>query len=197
MKKSFKKSEYFLAGVLGLIAAFPLAVEPPAFASDATLDAALLAGTTIQQKALKNYKNYRASRRDYQASQELCVELKKIGKIVECPDINDAIGITVFLKTHDTLKRTSATGSFVREKLTTADLNITQLNQLRRYQRLNSCPESLKNYLPGFFELCYTLIDDNPVLRRGIVGPKGVTSMPPAPTLDEIIEANQTLKKSR
>ncbi|PIR48617.1 hypothetical protein COU80_02815 [Candidatus Peregrinibacteria bacterium CG10_big_fil_rev_8_21_14_0_10_55_24] len=44
--------------------------------------------------------------------------------------------------------------------LTAQELSDQDRLLLRRYVRANSCPESLKNYLPGFFDLCNAMAQD-------------------------------------
>lgn len=195
MKKSFKKSEYFLAGVLAFIAAFPLAVEPPALVTDSALAASVIAGTNIQEKALKNYKNYRENRREYQKATVLCEKLRGNGKDVTCPSINDATGIRFFLKTHENLVVPAAMSGRVIQSI--ADLTPYDQNLLRWYEKANVCPDSMKEYLPGFYELCQSVLRSRRIPGRTyITGPTGAHTNPPA-TLEEIIDANQTLKKSR
>jgi hypothetical protein len=40
------------------------------------------------------------------------------------------------------------------------DLSSSDRQLLRRYERANTCPESLQNYLPGFYELCLSVTED-------------------------------------
>lgn len=195
MKKSFKKSEYFLGAVLALIAGFPLAVQPPETVTDMALAASVTAGTSIQEKALSQYRFYRDNRRDYQVARDLCEKLQADGKDVTCPDINDLSGIQFFLKTHDNapVVADTATGDVA---LTIADLNTFDMNQLRRFQRIHMCPESLKSYLPGFYELCQSIVYVKRVRGRTVItGPNGEQTQPAA-TLDEIIKANKGVQRT-
>ncbi|UPA22282.1 hypothetical protein K8942_04495 [Candidatus Peribacteria bacterium] len=195
MKKSFKKSEYFLGAVLALIAGFPFAVEPPVSVTDTALAASLVAGTTIQEKALANYRFYRDNRRDFQVARDLCEELQANGKDITCPDVNDLSGIQIFLKTHENEKAVTVTGTG-KVVLTKEDLTTFDVNQLRRFQRINTCPESLKDYLPGFYELCQSVVNIKRVRGRTVItGPNGAETQP-APTLDEIIKANKGVQRT-
>lgn len=190
MKKHFKKSEYVLAGLLALIAGFPFAVEPPAEPVEMVLGASV---TSIQEKAADNYRNYRDNRRDYQKSQVLCRQLLASGKEITCPDINDTTGILIFLSTHENVPPVAAGSGMVIQSLT--DLNQYQLNLMRRYQKINTCPETMRGYLPGFFELCESLLSQNPVKYRGITGPTGISNASEF-TLDELIKANKGVKRT-
>ncbi|MFH0769946.1 MAG: hypothetical protein V1926_01060 [Candidatus Peregrinibacteria bacterium] len=40
------------------------------------------------------------------------------------------------------------------------DLDETQRHLLRNYSKAGTCPESLKNYVPGFYELCLSVTKD-------------------------------------
>jgi hypothetical protein len=192
MKKHFKKSEYVLAGLLALVIGFPFAVEPPAASASMSLDASV-SGQTVQQKALGNYQNYRDSRRDYQKAQALCVQLRKNGKQVTCPDINDPTGITIFLSTHHNAPVVAAGSGKTIQSV--GDLTPYQLNLIRWYQKVNTCPDSMKDYLPGFYQLCESLLNPNPILYRGIASPNQ-TSTVTTSTLDDLIKANKGVKRT-
>ncbi len=194
-KRSFKKSEYFLAGLIALIAGFPLAVQLPASAMDVPLTGSVTA-TTTQQTALDNYTNYRDSRRDYAKAQALCIQLRTNGKQVTCPDINDRSGILQFLATHENQKAVANTNTGVTV-LHVTDLTLTQSNLLRRYQKINTCPTTLNEYLPGFLQLCESLLNAHPVMYKGIQSPSTTAAQSDTPqyTLDQIIKANRGLEK--
>ncbi len=194
MKKTFKKSEYFLAATLALIAGFPLAVYPPSFPTESVLGASLVAGINVQEKALDNYKNYRDNRRDYQKATALCEKLRGDDKDVDCPSINDSAGIQYFLKTHENVPAPAAMSGKIVQSM--EDLTPYDQNLIRWYQKANVCPVSMKEYLPGFYELCQSVLRLNRVRGRTVItGPNGAESEPAA-TLDEIIRANKGIKRT-
>lgn len=189
MRTSLKKSEYFLAATLALIAAFPMAVEPPMLSPEVSL-AAMVSGTTIQQTARANYSDYRQNRRDYAEAKALCIQLRKGGNEVTCPDINDAAGIQYFLGTHKNLPTAKTlTGTVV---LHMEDLNTYEMNLMRRYLRINTCPQTLKTFLPGFYELCVNLVNPNPKLYKGTTF--DTESSVENIDLDEFIKAHQSFR---
>jgi hypothetical protein len=146
---------------------------------------------------LNNYARYRDERRDFAKAQALCIELRGNGKQVTCPDVNDRSGILHFLSTHENLSPVAtSTGTSV---LRVSDLSITQMNLLRRYQRINTCPSLLNEYLPGFLQLCKSLLNPHPILYRGIQGPNATSVMSDVPqySLDDIINANKGIKRTR
>lgn len=194
MKKAFKKSEYFLAAVLALVAGFPLAVEPPAFHADVAYGASVVTATTIQQKALDNYQNYRDNRRDYQKSQELCGQLHKNGKNITCPSINDEAGILHFLATHEVLPPPATASGLVIQSL--SDLNSYQLNLMRWYQKVNVCPASMKDFAPGFYELCQSLLNPHPPVLQSPSHYFNTATVQTGATLNDIIKANKGVKRS-
>lgn len=194
MRTHFKKSEYFLAAVLALVAGFPFAVEPPVLSSyEIPMEASVLSkAKTIQEGALDNYGNYRENRRDFQKSQELCAQLRKAGQDIECPEVNDLSGIRYFLSTHKTVPVAKAGSGMIVQS--TADLTPYQQNLLRWYQKSNVCPDSMKNFLPGFFELCQSLLHKKPASMSRTVVETDSNNVPN--TLDQIIDANKGVKRT-
>ena len=55
--------------------------------------------------------------------------------------------------------------------ITAEDLSETQRATLRRFERIGQCPDSLMDYIPGFYELCkkVVLTTDNSQRRQGIL----------------------------
>ena len=56
-------------------------------------------------------------------------------------------------------------------ELTVDDLNESQRIRLRYYQRAGTCPETLVDYLPGFYDLCKSVVrySDRSQRRQGIL----------------------------
>lgn len=88
------------------------------------------------------------------------------------PNINDYNSILEYLgegeeEAPPEVERASApqTSSMDSQSLSDSDRLL-----LRRYSRANSCPESLKNYIPGFYELCLSVTRDaSPEPRVGLI----------------------------
>lgn len=84
-----------------------------------------------------------------------------------CPDINDPALLKAFktlvLQQEDTepMEEHTAASEEVTSSLQTADLSDRDRLLLRRYERARTCPTTLKNYLPGFYELCLSLVGKN------------------------------------
>jgi hypothetical protein len=67
--------------------------------------------------------------------------------------------------------RRAARGGVV-SSLNDSNLSAEDKRLLRLYQRGRSCPESLKNYIPGFYELCLAVTEDAVSAPRvGLVNP--------------------------
>ncbi len=194
MKRPFKKSEYFLAGVLAFVAAFPLVTDVSMVGSDLSLAASTLSRGAIRQQALENVQDYRANRRDFQKSRELCQELQAQGSDVTCPDVNDAAGIYTFLSTHKNADPVAVDTE--KNILSMSDLNAFQTNLMRRYQKIHTCPETMKGYLPGFYELCQSLLTPAVMLNHGIItGPQN-TDEEDTTTLNDMVKVNKGVKRT-
>lgn len=161
MRKFSKKQRYVAAGIFALVAAFPLVTSG--------VPSVPLHGSATyvpQEAAADNRDNYRQERRDYARAIELCQRLIAGGKDVACPDVNDKAGIAYFLKNHENMPSTGS-GSTGTTILNLSDLKIHDLNLMRWYQRINTCPETMKDYMPGFYELCQSLLNPTPMLLQG------------------------------
>lgn len=96
--------------------------------------------------------------RDYYRALQLCQERIDAGEEIVCPSPNDLRAIELLLK-----------GAALRMADTTvlppapAPLSVDELNEadralLRNYQNAGTCPSSLQDYTPGFYELCTTML---------------------------------------
>jgi hypothetical protein len=198
MKYSFKKSEYVLAGVLALVAAFPVVTDVSMLGSDLSVTASLLSSKAIKEQAKDNQIDYRQNRRDFQKARALCQELQSQGKEVNCPNINDADDLRVFLATHENaVEAVEGTGA----ALTVSDLNTFQLNLLRRYKNIHSCPKALNDVLPGFYALCQanvkpaSRLQQKLIERKVIKGPQ-TNSTTDDPTLEDFLKVNKGVKRT-
>ena len=174
---------------------FALAVfiTSPVFAGAAASGVANLTGDFLRDQALENRDAWAAYRRDFSEAMSICLERRTQGEDITCPKIDDRAGVRKLLKGGTPQHSASATGSMV---LRYEDLSDGTKSLLRRYQRVNSCPSSLKEgWLPGLYELCLKMIRTgthrkaNPL---GTVNPKAalhrhVTKPRPA-TLNERLE---------
>lgn len=189
--RKLKKSEYFLAAVLALVAAFPLAVQQP---SDVPVTATV--ATIQQQQALNNHSDYRQNLRDYQKATQICIELRAEGKDVTCPNVNDYNAIQHFLNGDYSAALHAAASATGTTRLQMSDLTDFQQNLLRWYQRINSCPQALQDSMPGFYDLCQSML--NPFvptsqgwrnLYQGVNGDQSAT-------LNDIIDANKGVNRT-
>lgn len=185
MNKLSKKQRYFVTGLALFAAAFPLVTSQ-------TFDASLTGSTVAvvpHELAAENRDNYRQERRDYADAIDLCQKLRADGKDVTCPDINDRAGILYLLQNHENLPQHGAATETGAVVLHVSDLTPYQFNLIRWYQRINTCPDTMKDYLPGFYDLCVSMLNPRPMLLQGLTGPddNGDSTF----TLDEFIKANK------
>ncbi|HVW66889.1 MAG TPA: hypothetical protein VHA78_04135 [Candidatus Peribacteraceae bacterium] len=186
--RKLKKSEYVLAGILALVAAFPLAVHQPELA-DVSLSATV--ATTQQQEALNHYSDYRQNLRDYQKATQICIQLRAEGKDITCPDVNDYDAIQRFLNgDYAVVSQEASSSSSSTPVLQQSDLNVSEQNLLRWYQRINFCPVSLQNSMPAFYNLCESTLNPFAPTIRGWRNPNQAVAGTSA-TLEQIIDANK------
>ncbi|MDO8649091.1 MAG: hypothetical protein Q7R81_04910 [Candidatus Peregrinibacteria bacterium] len=97
----------------------------------------------------------------YHKALEIYRDLLKVGeKDLIKPDVNDPDTVDFYLDTPG-YDEELVDHEAARRKPTT--LQIEQVSKddrllLRRYERARQCPESLKNYIDGFYELCLSLV---------------------------------------
>jgi len=115
------------------------------------------------ERARQNRAALQLRRRQYHQAIELYRELRKRGEegLVK-PDINEPETVEFYLK-----GATPAVGvPAVTEEtpkpstLQMSDLSLEDKQLLRRYERAGTCPESLRKYIPGFYELCRSLVGE-------------------------------------
>jgi len=105
---------------------------------------------------------------------------------LSCPDINDPLLFDDFVAQSKKPKATPAQPLNVEEAgfSTTPVVEVPLLNRrelrskdrslLRRFARVGVCPETLQDYLPGFYELCLSIVKDSPrsKIRMGLLNEK-------------------------
>lgn len=113
------------------------------------------------QKAAKDDSVARRERRHrYYDATELYWERTKRGEEdIPVPNVNDPKTIDFYFE-----EKHEAAPVPVRVKPSTLQLTINAVSDqdrllLRRYERAGTCPESLKQYVEGFYELCVSLAD--------------------------------------
>jgi|GEM_PF-6583328 len=163
--KQLKKSQYVMIGAVALIALFPLATSVDGDSFDIELPASV-----SMRQATMNQAEFRMQRREYSKVREVCLERAKKDETVECPDFNDPFGVRKFLQTQEKVEigesEAMDEGNIM---LHLVDLDSYQRGLLRRYHRVNSCPESLNGVLPGFYELCLSYISQMHPKFRGLI----------------------------
>lgn len=144
--------------------------------------------------------DWREQRRLYSRAIEACRDRRQQGQTLDCTSIkiNDPATFAPFL--------TDAAPSAVLPEevshaaaphLTVETLSERDRSHLRRYQRVGSCPATLKDYLPGFYELCKRVVEETQLpLSRGRMDPlakKRIPAMPALPrvTANDVAEANK------
>lgn len=197
MRRALKKSECVLLGLLGLVAAFPLATG-----SSFSMES-LLGAVTTPHRALQMREDARELQREHAHVVEVCMERAAKDETVVCPDINDPKAIRAFLKNYRVQE--TATGSTVTEDdgtevLNESDLNERQRGWLRRYQRVQRCPINLNEILPGLYELCVKSLRSGERSKiRGILNDRAnfqKNREQEAPTLLDIVEMLKGGKQS-
>lgn len=151
MRRRFSKREYVLGGLFALIALFPLATEPdgeeveilPPFAS------------VVGRREVLELRHERSQQvRMQKEVMDICARRDD----VECPDINNYDEMRRFMRgvpvMHD------AAVEMITMPLTTSDLSDVQGGLLRRFLKVRTCPDALNDILPGFFDLCSSLLDE-------------------------------------
>ncbi|OGJ56149.1 hypothetical protein A2706_02400 [Candidatus Peribacteria bacterium RIFCSPHIGHO2_01_FULL_51_35] len=143
--------------VLVSIASIPLSTEA-LFRSQHDDGTRLEVGVPDVQKAAKaDTTDRRLRAREYHKAIELYRDRLKRGEMgLVKPDINDPATVDFYLQKAEEEAEHSAAPK--RTDVVTAQ-NISDDDRLllRRYERAGYCPESLKNYVSGFFELCVKL----------------------------------------
>lgn len=140
-------------------------------------------------------------RRLYSRAIETCRDRRQEGQTLDCLSIkiNDPATFQPFLTdaVSVTPPSTSGVSHAAAPELTVDALSERDRSQLRRYHRVGSCPATLKDYLPGFYELCQRVVEETQLpLSRGRsdaaakkrIAPEPV---PPRLTADDIAKAKK------
>lgn len=122
----------------------------------------------LRQEALGDRSRLRAQRRLYWNAIEQFQNLTEQGFSVAKPNINNPA-------TFDYGDVHGAAPEKVEEptvsSLTTDQLESQDRSLLRRYTRAGFCPEGLRDfYIPGFYELCTSLVDDDRKRMEPVTG---------------------------
>ncbi len=143
---------------------------------------------------------WREQRRLYSRAIEACRDRRQQGQTLDCTSIkiNDPATFAPFLT--DAVPPSvlpEETFHAAAPSLTVEMLSERDRSHLRRYQRVGSCPATLKDYLPGFYELCKRVAEETQLpLSRGRIDPaakKRIPSarIPPPVTANDVAEANK------
>lgn len=144
--------------------------------------------------------DWREQRRFYSRAIEACRDRRQQGQTLDCTSIkiNDPATFVPFLT--DAVPSAvfpEETSHAAAPRLTVETLSERDRSHLRRYQRVGSCPATLKDYLPGFYELCKRVVEETQLpLSRGRIDPLAKKRIPAAPALprvtaNDVAEANK------
>ena len=180
-----KSNRKLITAVLLMIMSAPLAADlimagknGGEVKSDLLDTANLESKTPERTAAIKDRARFRKQTREFwQAMKDYQHRTNAGEKGLTPPDINDYQSILFYTKGEESkageeadLKSSAPQAS----SLTTDDLGEKERHLLRRYQKANSCPDTLKSYgLEGFYELCLT-VTKNPTgeARQGLLNPQ-------------------------
>lgn len=178
MKRPITKTEYIVGAFFALTALLPLATTEDGYTIDVLppLASVVSDGSDLMTDHL-------AQRRLINQALEICTR-----RGVECPDVNDYDALRRFMRgesaVHEAAPETDADAP-----ITILDLTDTQKGMLRRFQRVRVCPDGLDDLLPGFFNLCSTLLKQTPDTRSTIDRAIPVEFFPTLrPTLEQLIK---------
>ena len=84
------------------------------------------------------------------------------------PDINNASSVQFYLDAAAKTEEASSGHAAAEDpKVALKDISSTDRTLLRQFEHTGNCPTSLKSYIPGFYELCLSLIVGKPKARVG------------------------------
>lgn len=144
--------------------------------------------------------DWREQRRLYSRAIEACRDRRQQGQTLDCTsiEINDPATFVPFLTdAAPSAVLPEETSHAAAPRLTVETLSERDRSHLRRYQRVGSCPATLKDYLPGFYELCKRVVEETQLpLSRGRIDPLAKKRIPAAPALprvtaNDVAEANK------
>lgn len=144
--------------------------------------------------------DWREQRRLYSSAIEACRDRRQDGQVLDCTTIkiNDPTTFAPFL-TDDVPPSVlpEETSHTAAPELTVEMLSERDRSHLRRYQRVGACPATLKDYLPGFYELCKRVAEETQLpLSRGRIDVAAKKRIPATPvpkrlTADDIAKAKK------
>lgn len=151
------KKEYVLAGIFAFIAAYPLATaDEGAFGLNILPPIGSLVSVDRGDVNRDDRNTYLRERAQVM---RVCTNRLQNDPETVCPDMNDPTAVRVFLRGLPTVHK-AATGS-IADTLTILDLTETQRGLMRRLIRVRTCPDTLDDILPGFLELCESVLEDS------------------------------------
>lgn len=121
----------------------------------------------IYRKAQEDQASLALRRRRYHTAMRRYRDLQNAGsEDLVRPDINDPSTVARYLEGSgntpaDTIHAAAEeeeSGSGSGPELTITEVSREDRQLLRRYERAGTCPVSLQNYIPGFYELCLSLV---------------------------------------
>lgn len=174
MKKHLRKHQSL---ILAALAALPLTFVTMQQSGGLT-GSAVIAPPVIEgrENIRDRARAYRATamqeRRMFTQFREKCRDRASVDPTFVCPNYNDRSKVRQFLMS----KFTVETPAHAAAPSTDVTLNENQLSDsdqylMDRYQNAGTCPESLKNYTPGFYDLCRRLLTKTTSRgeRRGVL----------------------------
>ncbi len=186
------KKEYVLAGVFAFIAAFPLAT-----ASDGVFSVEILPplASVVGRREVMELRNERnLFQREKAKLLETCENRAQKNPDIVCPDINDTNAVRRFMRGLPFMVHPAAGTGTVELVNTVFDLTENQRGILRRFERLRTCPETLNDILPGFYELCLSTVEETEDTRFRIKGDRMIP-IELFPDLDKTLEEMIEIKK--
>lgn len=144
--------------------------------------------------------DWREQRRLYSRAIEACRDRRQQGQVLDCTTIkfNDPTTFVPFLtEAVPSIVPSGEVSHTAAPELTVQALSEQDRSTLRRYQRGGSCPATLKDYLPGFYELCQRVVQETQLpLSRGRMDVAAKKRIPAAPvpkrlTADDIAKAKK------
>lgn len=145
--------------------------------------------------------DWREQRRLYSRAIEECRDRRQDGQVLDCTTIkiNDPTTFVPFLTeaVPSPVLPGEATHAAAPE-LTVQALSEQDRSNLRRYQRGGACPATLKDYLPGFYELCQRVVQETQLpLSRGRIDVAAKKRIPAAPVLKHLTADDIAKAKKR
>jgi len=116
----------------------------------------------LKQKALEDRVRVRRQQRQYWQAIDIIQDRRAEGEDVTVPDVNDYDGIMRILELDSETEDSSEKMHEAAPQQQASSLMVEELGEndrhlLRKYSKASSCPESLKDYIPGFYELCLSV----------------------------------------